>query len=57
MSRDAGNVDTTTPTHPKPDADPAAYTCEWCEEETADGFTWDAGEWCPSCEACRDLWP
>ena len=45
-------ADGTTPTHPRPDAEPAAYTCEECEEETADQFAWLRGEWVPVCEEC-----
>jgi hypothetical protein len=38
---------------PRPDADPAAYTCEWCEEETADGFSLEGDLWTPTCSDCR----
>jgi hypothetical protein len=47
--------------HERPDAPPEAYTCEWCDEDTAataDGFSWDEGDpsgpWVPTCEECRD---
>jgi hypothetical protein len=44
--------------HDRPDADPAAYTCEDCLEETADGWTLrlDApdGPWIPTCWDCRE---
>jgi hypothetical protein len=52
--------DDTKPAHPFTDGvDPAAYTCERCEEETActaDGFTYDPGanEWVPTCVECRE---
>ena len=37
--------------------DPAAYICEWCEEETADGFSRTDGDWVPTCEGCREAPP
>lgn len=43
-----------------PDAEPAAYACEWCpedDEHTADGFSFEpddpSGPWVPTCDECR----
>jgi hypothetical protein len=40
---------------PRPDADPAAFTCEWCDDTTADGWSLDGpnGWWVPTCHDCR----
>ena len=42
-------------TAPRPDADPGAFTCEWCEDGAADGYSPHAVEswWVPTCADCR----